>query len=118
TDPRGITAIRNEYDDSGRLVRQIDGDGNAIEFTHNISDRHEFIADQLGNSTLLEYDQNGNIIRMTDAEGNLWQYLYDQNDNLLSVVNPLGHETRYSYDQKGNLLSLTVPHPIPADTNL
>ncbi len=43
TDPRGVKAIRTEYDNNGRMVRQIDADGNAVNFTHDLSNNREII---------------------------------------------------------------------------
>ncbi len=48
TDPLGNRAIRNEYDASGRLIAQIDADGNRIAFTHDITGRVETINDARG----------------------------------------------------------------------
>src|SRR6185436_17860659 len=45
TDPRGIQAIRTEYDDNGRMIRQVDGTGHAVEFAHDLSNNREIIRD-------------------------------------------------------------------------
>jgi YD repeat-containing protein len=83
-DPRGIQPVRNEYDDSGRLVRTIDAFGQAITFTHNTSARQEVITDRLGNVTIEEYDAAGNVVRITDALGNVKTRTYDARNNVLS----------------------------------
>jgi YD repeat-containing protein len=44
-DPRGVRAIKNEYDTSGRLVATEDADGHRTEYAHNIAARQElFVA--------------------------------------------------------------------------
>src|SRR6185369_15909455 len=70
TDPRGNRAIRSEYDGSGRLVRQIDADGNVITFAHDFTAGREIVIDRLGHSTVSYYDERGNVIETTDALGN------------------------------------------------
>ncbi|MGJ8677448.1 MAG: PKD domain-containing protein, partial [Akkermansiaceae bacterium] len=106
-DPAGNDAIRSEYDDSGRLVRQIDALGNAIEFEHDISNNREVITDRLGNSTIHEYDNQGYVTRTTDAHGGVTTYGYDAYGNETSVTTPEGVTTQRDYTQKGDLLSET-----------
>ncbi len=109
TDPRGIQPLRNEYDAAGRLVRQIDGQGNVLEFTHDLGNRLEIIRDRLGNPTVHEYDQNGNIVRTVDALGNPATFTYDANDNQVTKTDALGNTTRDTYDARDNKLTETDP---------
>ncbi len=109
TDPRGVQAIRNQYDDSGRLVRQIDASGHTNVFTHEMLFNREIICDRLGNLTVHEYDANGNVVRTTDALNNVTRYEYDANDNLLAKIDALGNTTRFTYDGHNNKLTETDP---------
>jgi RHS repeat-associated protein len=109
TDPRGVQAIRTEYDDSGRMIRQTDASGNVVQFTHDLSNNREIIRDRLGNVTIHEYDDDGNIVRTTDPLGNITTSKYDANDNLLEQVDALGNTNSYTYDSKGNKLTETDP---------
>ena len=34
-DPRGVKAVRNEYDDDGRIIAHIDAEGNRIEYSRH-----------------------------------------------------------------------------------
>jgi YD repeat-containing protein len=104
-DPRGVRAIRNEYDASGRLVAQIGPDGERIAFEHDLPGRTEVIYDALGNPTVYHYDERGNVLTETNA---LWQMVtrtYDAEDNELSRTDDLGNTTQWSYDARGNKLS-------------
>jgi uncharacterized protein RhaS with RHS repeats len=47
-DPSGLRLTKNIYDDSGRLTKTIDPDGNIVEFTHDIEGKEEIIKDKLG----------------------------------------------------------------------
>lgn len=80
-DPRGVQAVRCEYDDDGRLIRQTDADGNPIDLTHDIPNRRETVIDRLGNVTVHEYDDNGNVLQTTDPLGWVTAYTYDGWDN-------------------------------------
>ena len=108
-DPRGIQPARNEYDDSGRLVRHIDAFGKVINYAYDLNSRQELITDRLGNATLFEYDSRGNVLRITDALGGVTTSTYDARDNKLSETNALGKTTTYTYDAQDNKLSETDP---------
>lgn len=108
-DPRGVEAIRTEFDEDGRMIRQADASGNAVEFEHHLADNREIIRDRLGNITVHEYDERGNVTRTTDALGGVTRFTYDANDNELSVTSPLGLVTTRTYDSANNLLTETDP---------
>lgn len=108
-DPRGVRAIRSEYDDNGRLIATVDADGNRIEITHNLGDRTEVVRDRLGNPTIFAYDERGNVLAKTDALGNTTTFTYDANNNQLTETDALGNTTSSTYDSQGNMLSQTDP---------
>jgi len=109
TDPRGVKVLRTEFDDSGRMVRQIDADNNVVEFMHDLASSREVIRDRLGHVTVHEYDDRGNVTRTTDALGHVTRYQYDLADNQLETVDALGHTNRFTYDSSGNRLTETDP---------
>jgi RHS repeat-associated protein len=109
TDPTGAQPIRNVYDDSGRLIQQIDAFGHVQDFTHNLAANTENFTDFLGNTTTYVYDNHGNIIQQTDPLGNVISSTYDANDNLLTQANGLGKTSSYTYDANNNRLSVTDP---------
>jgi RHS repeat-associated protein len=80
-DPRGVTGIRNEYADDGKLKSTTDASGKTITFTHNVSGKTETIVDRLGNTNIFKYDAKGNITAITNALGQVNTYDFDANNN-------------------------------------
>ncbi|HYG11873.1 MAG TPA: RHS repeat-associated core domain-containing protein, partial [Pyrinomonadaceae bacterium] len=108
-DPRGKQPLRNEYDDAGRLVRQIDAHGKAVTFSHEMNARQSVVTDRLGFATISEYDAQGNVIRIVDSQGNVTRRTFDANHNVLTETNALGQTRTYTYDSQDNKLSETDP---------
>ncbi len=65
--------IRNEYDDQGRLIASIDGEGGRTEYEHHdgfvststpfgLVVGRETVEDPLGNRTTHDYDEHGNVL--------------------------------------------------------
>ncbi|GEP43499.1 Ig-like domain-containing protein [Brevifollis gellanilyticus] len=108
-DPRGIQAIRTEYDTAGRMIRQLDADGNPIQIQHNVTARTQRITDRLGHATVHTFDERGNITRTVDALGGVILRTYDANDREITTTDPLGHTTSRTYDAQNNVLTETNP---------
>ncbi len=108
-DPLGRKMVRNLYDDSGRLIAQIDAEGNHIHFNHDIEGREEIIRDRRGFATTYVYDDKGKIVTEIDAKGHVTYHDYDANGNELSRTDPFGHTTKYTYDAHGNVLTKKDP---------
>jgi len=112
-DPRNIKAVRNVYDDNGRLIANIDSEGNKVEYNHDDSANREIIKDRNGNISAYEYDTNGNIIYKKDFAGRETKYEYDSKGNVISetLVSDDGTEcvTKYKYDSNNKLISMTDP---------
>jgi len=106
-DPRGVTPLRNEYDDAGRLVAHVDSHGKRIVYTHDIAGRREIVQDRLGRQSLYVYDDNGRVLAKTDPDGRTVAYTYDVLGNKTSETDPLGNLSRWTYDDKRSLLSET-----------
>ncbi|MGJ8639360.1 MAG: tandem-95 repeat protein [Opitutaceae bacterium] len=104
-DPRGIQAIRTEYDDEGRIARQIDADGNPITFDHDLDNFAERVTDRLGNTTTYYYDDLGNVTRQVDPLGaeTLFEY-YPGTELVKYETDDVGNVTSMAYDSKENLL--------------
>ncbi|HEU4768602.1 MAG TPA: RHS repeat-associated core domain-containing protein [Pyrinomonadaceae bacterium] len=127
TDPAGKQPLRNEYDDTGRLVRQIDAFGKVINYGHDLNTRQEVVTDREGKTVVYEYNARGQVVRITsaagvitrtynsrdnllsetDASGITTAYTYDALDNRITETDPLGNTTRYTYDAKGLPLTIT-----------
>ena len=108
-DPRGIAALRSEFDSAGKLIKQIDAEGKETVFTRGIdgTGRFEKVKDRLGNETAFYYDARGNVTLKIDPLGGQTAFAYDANDNPLTVTDPLGHTRFTTYDARNNPLSET-----------
>jgi YD repeat-containing protein len=109
TDPLGRQAVRNEYNESGRLVRATDSSGKTIELDHDLEANTEIVTNRLGQQRQLQYDARGNVIRVVDELGNVTIRTFDGRDNLLTETDPLGSTTESTYDANNNLTSVTDP---------
>ncbi len=108
-DPLGRTGLRNEYDTTGRLVRQISAGGNSIAVSFDPNNSVVTNTDALGNATNYEYDNRGNIVTETNALGGTTHTVYNDLDLPIAITDPLGRVTRISYDSLGNETSRTDP---------
>ncbi len=114
-DPLGNSAIRNEYDNSGRLIATIDAQGNRIEYTNNVNARQQIIKDTRGNSEVLNYDKNGNVLNRESVvtieeipRVARTSYTYDVEGNETSIIDPDGVTSTFMYDENNNLISSTI----------
>ena len=105
-DPRGVQPLRNEYDEDGRLVRQVDAFGNVMQFDRDVDARREVVTDREGHTRVLEYDQQGNVTSETDEAGHTVTRTFDPRGNKLTETNALGHTTTLGYDARDNVTSL------------
>ena len=108
-DSRGIQPIRNEYDESGRLLRHTDAFGKTIEYTHDVAGRQEIVTDRLGRVRVFEYNERGKVVREIDPDGHATTRTFDTRGNRTSETDPLGNTTSYTYDAQDNVLSVTDP---------
>jgi RHS repeat-associated protein len=106
-DALGIRASRTEYDDAGRIVRQINAAGDTLQMNHDVDHNFEEVLDFTGHVTSYKYDLHGNIVRKEDDAGNRWHYAYDSEDNLLTTLQPDGTLKSSTYDSHGNELTST-----------
>jgi RHS repeat-associated protein len=110
-DPRGVTALRSEFDADGRLVKQIDADGNEIVFNRGIdaTGRFEKVKDRLGYETTYYYDDRGNILLKIDPAGAQTSYAYYPDGDLVKFeIDHYGNVKAFAYDARGNVTVETV----------
>ncbi|MDR2981343.1 MAG: cadherin-like domain-containing protein [Puniceicoccales bacterium] len=109
-DPNGTLALRNEYDEQGRLIKQTDALGNPVEYTHDTDTDVERVKDRLGYETAHSYDNEGNVTQTVQADGSIINYAFGDPANPTAVtkkIDPLGRETTYTYDSAGRIKSET-----------
>jgi RHS repeat-associated protein len=102
-----VRAIRNEYDDAGRLVRTLDADGHAIAYTHDIAGRLEQVRDRRGHLNSFAYDERGRVLTEINALGETTSHTYDDDGNETSRTDGLGHTSHATFDARGNRLTET-----------
>jgi RHS repeat-associated protein len=107
-DPRGVRATRTEYDESGRLVRQINPAGDTLKLEHDIANGIETTRDFNDNKVDYTYDEHGNVRQksvyrkdMPQGPPDVWTYEYDSLDNVRFTHNPDG-TLRESRWENGN----------------
>uniref|UniRef100_UPI00273A70D1 RHS repeat-associated core domain-containing protein n=1 Tax=Oscillatoria sp. HE19RPO TaxID=2954806 RepID=UPI00273A70D1 len=114
-DPLGRTGVRTEYDESGRLKRMLDVNGEAVELVYDPDNSTQTVLDVFGNPTTYVYDERGNVVTEVDAVGLVTRRTYDEDNNVLTetvVTEESGSEgwtTTYTYDAEGNKLSEIDP---------
>jgi RHS repeat-associated protein len=113
-DPRGVTALRNEFDPvTGKLVKQIDADGRETIFNRgagvDAASRFEKIKDRLGQETTFFYDERGNVITKIDPLGAQTTYSYwPDSDRVKFETDHYGNVMSFAYDARGNVTVQTI----------
>ncbi len=104
----GTNYIRNEYDESGRLIRTIDANGESVRYEHDLDANTETVIDRSGGVSEYSYDLDGNVIQsiVTIALGNLTQFSYDEQGNQTARTDALGRTWLAEYDEFGRQTSL------------
>ena len=128
TDAGGTTYVHNEYDQKGRVTRQLLYDGQEYIMLYDDDDRiNTYLTPKSGREVRYTYDrsrqivctgyQDGttqerrydaweNIVWEKDRNGNVTQYTYDPYGHLLEEVRADGLKVSYEYDGAGNCLHM------------
>ncbi|GGX41020.1 DUF6531 domain-containing protein [Saccharospirillum salsuginis] len=114
-----LTDLRFDYDDQGRLHRQVDQHGQEQHYHYDDLGRLTTQLNEHGQAWKFEYDRAGRLIAQTDPGGRTTQlrygafaqpearilpngqtigYEYDAERNLTAVVNGNGQAHRFEYD--------------------
>jgi RHS repeat-associated protein len=110
-DPRGVNAIRTEFDANGKMIKQIDAAGKETVFTHAVdqASRSEKVKDRLGNETTFFYDDRGNVTSKIDPLGGQTTYsYYPDTDRVKLEMDHYGNVKSMAYDAHGNVVVQTV----------
>ncbi|MFL6676160.1 MAG: transglycosylase SLT domain-containing protein [Massilia sp.] len=118
-------AASAEYDAFGRVVRTVDGNGNATVQTYDRLGRVIAVQDPTNALRQSTYDAFGRVLTQTDATGHATTYAYDnanrsmtvttaegvsmsvvrnRSGQVQSITDGNGNVTSYSYDADGNLV--------------
>lgn len=111
SDPGGALRYRQRqiYNQLGRLIQNIDAQGNAADYAYDSNGNLAQTTDARDHPTRQEYDPLGRVRQTKDALDGVTRYTYDPQGNITSVTDPNGLITTYEYDGLGNLLTRTSP---------
>lgn len=104
-----VSETQTVYDESGRAVQQIDGDGNVTTTVYNNIGKVESVTDPLGRVTSYEYDLRGNLVRTTYPNGSTEKSTYDVLGRQVTSTDRNGRVTTYVYDERGNRVETLLP---------
>jgi RHS repeat-associated protein len=92
-----------EYSATGKLLKKVDGNGNATVFVYDALDRLIKQTDAENQSVTYEYDAQGNIVKMINARGFVSTYVYDALNRMVSATDAKGGVSKLGYDANSNL---------------
>ncbi len=90
------------FDARGRLIRELDLNGETTTLSYEEAGRLATITDPSGRTFRLEYDESGHVVQLRDSAGRTVRYGYSSG-NLTSVVDARGQTWRYAYDEQHRL---------------
>ena len=107
-DRRGHVLVGNAYDNSNRVIAQVNGKGSTTTFEYDNPNVGETIfTNTMGHASIHTHDSLHRLITETDPLGNKTHYVYDANNNRTSVTDKNGNITAFTYDAQGNVLTKT-----------
>ena len=127
-----VAAKTIDYDSSGRLIAETDGEGHTTTHTYDAlnrkikttrpdewyttftwDDRKVTITDARGNTKTQYYDLLDRIFQVDEhpQAGVTYttKYLYDTSSHLVQVINAKNANTNYTYDNLGRVLQMDYP---------
>jgi len=112
TDPKGITWLKNQYDSSGRVIRQTLANGATYTYAYTLAGAtitQTTVTDPRGYATIYRFSPV-QYVSQIDAPGQTTINTYNPSTNqLLSVKDALNRITTYTYDANGNVASIQTP---------
>lgn len=112
---RSKPALRNLYDDMGRLIGIVDATGRTNRFEHDVANRREVHYSRFGDPTVYQYDANGRVLSVTDPLGHTNGFTYNESGYQLTMTDSLGNTTWFTNNADGDILAVVLPYPPGAD---
>jgi RHS repeat-associated protein len=104
------------FNESGKLTKIADLNGNAITFAYNESGLLQRATDNAGR--WLEFTYNGGVMsKVSDSSGRSVSYEYDSSFRLARVIDARGKVTKYTYNTSNFLRTRTSPRENVVLTN-
>ena len=107
--PPGGVSVANEFDDKGRVTRQLLADGGAVEYRHDDGAATATFIAQNGAATAYKRDSKRRTSQISHADGTAERFAHDNRDNLTLRVDRNGNRHAYEYDLLGNMTASTDP---------
>ncbi len=117
TRPAANRPLRQEFDQQGRVSKQLDSGGHALGAAYMGGGMGGSMGAGMGakatepaggGSVTQTHDADFNLIAQTDAAGKTSRFTYDNNRRITQVTDRTGAVTRYSYDAaSGRIASIT-----------
>ena len=97
-----------EYDSDDNVIRMIDANGHATNYTYDENGNMLSFIDALGHTERFTYEPKFNqVASFVDKNGNTYQFSYDGKGSFTLMSGPLGYSQRNSYDSHGWMLTST-----------
>lgn len=107
-DAAGAEYLKNEYDASGRVVKQWDAAGNLRRLDYSTAGQTRY-TDTRGRTSLYFFDDRYRITKIQHADGTTASFSYDGQNNVTASTDENKRTTKYTYDASGNILTETSP---------
>ena len=107
--------IRRAFDQLGRLVQEVDGWGNLINYSYDELGNLTFLSTYLDGVALIRryaYDDLNRLIQIEDENGHITSYGYDSRSRVNEKILPNLTSTEYTYNTASELTDLA--HIAPA----
>ncbi len=103
--PKGITAITNEYDNQGRTVKQTFPDNSVMTYAYDDIGKTTTATEQNGNVVVYTHDELQRHTATTYYDGTE-RFTYNMRHQKTSYIDKKGNVTRFAYDNKGHLTKI------------
>ncbi|MBO4591456.1 MAG: hypothetical protein J5684_02705, partial [Eubacterium sp.] len=103
--PKGITAITNEYDNQGRTVKQTFPDNSVMTYEYDDIEKTTTATEQNGNVVVYKHDELKRHTATTYYDGTE-RFTYNMRHQKTSFIDKNGNVTRFAYDNKGHLTKI------------
>lgn len=108
TDATGTLYLKNEYDGSGRIVKQWDAAGKLRTLDYSKAGQTTY-TDTLGRKSVYFYDSAYRVTKVQHPDGTTASFSFDEQNNVTTSTDENAHTTRYEYDGSGNIVTETKP---------
>ncbi|GAE87091.1 Rhs family protein [Acetivibrio straminisolvens JCM 21531] len=112
TDQNKNTYVRNTYNEAGRVIKQLDYEGNELIIEYYPEEcKNIFKWQKSGITRTYKYNEEKQLTEIIYDDGTKEIYTYDENKNRSSITDRNGRTKRFKYDERGNLTAEIMPEP-------